>query len=84
MVHSSAGEAGSGLSNISPPLTSSAQRGSLTFRIYRDIGLAAVASELEMPATGLEPELSDAVKRGARYIDLMLKHRAAALAAISR
>jgi hypothetical protein len=42
-------------------------------RIYRDIGLAAVASELALPTEELEPELSEAVKRGARYIYLMPK-----------
>ena len=42
-------------------------------RIYRDVGLAAVARELELSADDLEPELSEAVKRGARYIYLMPK-----------
>ena len=37
-------------------------------RIYRDVGLAAVARELELSADDLEPELSEAVKRGTRYI----------------
>ena len=38
-------------------------------RIYRDVGLAAVARELGLSADDLEPELSEAVKRGTRYID---------------
>jgi hypothetical protein len=42
-------------------------------RIYRDVGLAAVAHELDLSADDLEPELSEAVKRGARYIYLMPK-----------
>jgi hypothetical protein len=42
-------------------------------KIYRDIGLAAVASELALPIEQLGPELSEAVKRGARYIYLMPK-----------
>ena len=42
-------------------------------RIYRDVGLAAVARELELSADDLEPELSEAVKRGASYIYLMPK-----------
>lgn len=42
--------------------------GRLGERIYRDVGLAAVAGELELSADDLESELSEAVKRGARYI----------------
>jgi hypothetical protein len=42
-------------------------------RIYRDVGLAAVARELELSADDLEPELSEAVKRGSRYIYLTPK-----------
>ena len=40
-------------------------------RIYRDVGLAAVARELELSADDLEPELSEAVRRGARFVFLM-------------
>jgi hypothetical protein len=40
-------------------------------RIYRDIGLAAVAGELGLPNENFDPELSEAVKRGARYLYLM-------------
>ena len=47
--------------------------GRLLERIYRDVGLAAVARELELSADDLEPELSEAVRRGARYIYLMPK-----------
>jgi hypothetical protein len=39
--------------------------------IYRDIGLAAVAAGLDMPAETLEAEVGNAIKRGARYIRLM-------------
>jgi hypothetical protein len=49
----------------------SARPSRLMARIYRDIGLAAVASELGLPADGLEPELIEAVKRGSRYLYLM-------------
>jgi hypothetical protein len=42
-------------------------------RIYRDIGLAAVANELALPTDDFEPELSESVKRGARYIYLLPK-----------
>ena len=47
-----------------------APRGRLIERLHRDIGLAAVARGLELSIDDLEPELSDAVKRGARYIYL--------------
>jgi hypothetical protein len=45
----------------------------LMARIYRDIGLAAVANELALSTDDFEPELSEAVKRGARYIYLLPK-----------
>jgi hypothetical protein len=38
--------------------------------IYRSAGLAAVASELELPPDDFEPELRKAVNRGARYLFL--------------
>ena len=60
------------LSN-SEPVRGTVGAGRLLERIYRDVGLAAVAHELELSADDLEPELSEAVKRGARYIYLMPK-----------
>jgi hypothetical protein len=41
----------------------------LLARLYRDIGLAAVAGELNLPRQSLEPELKASVDRGARYLD---------------
>jgi hypothetical protein len=49
----------------------SARPSRLMARIYRDIGLAAVANELALRADDLEPELIEAVKRGSRYLYLM-------------
>ena len=49
----------------------SARPSRLMARIYRDIGLAAVASELALLTDDLEPELIEAVKRGSRYLYLM-------------
>jgi len=49
----------------------SARPSRLMARIYRDIGLAAVAHELAVSADDLEPELIEAVKRGSRYLYLM-------------
>ena len=51
----------------------SARPNRLMARIYRDIGLAAVAGELALPTHDFEPELSESVKRGARYIYLLPK-----------
>lgn len=51
----------------------SARPSRLLARIYRDIGLAAVVSELGLPTDDFEPELSESVKRGARYIYLLPK-----------
>ena len=45
-----------------------AGRSRLLSRLYRDVGLAAVAAELDLPAEAFEPELSQAVERGARYL----------------
>jgi len=50
----------------------SARPSRLMARIYRDIGLAAVASELALLSDDFEPELIEAVKRGSRYLYLTL------------
>ena len=42
----------------------------LLLGIYRSVGLAAVASELELASDEFEPELRKAVNRGARYLFL--------------
>jgi hypothetical protein len=42
-------------------------------RIYRDVGLAAVASELALRSDDFESGLSESIKRGARYMCIMLK-----------
>ena len=77
MLHASVGEGESGLPKGSNAIPAGETRESLIFKIYRDIGLAAIASELKMPAGALDPELGDAVKRGTRYIDFLTKSRAA-------
>ena len=41
----------------------------LLSRLYRDIGLAAVAAEFELPARSLSPELAEAVERGASLLE---------------
>jgi hypothetical protein len=42
-------------------------------RVYRDVGLSAVALELELSTPDLETEVGEAVKRGARYVYLAPK-----------
>ena len=42
--------------------------GSALTRIYRDIGLAAVAEALRVPIDGLEPEMVEALERGEFYL----------------
>jgi hypothetical protein len=45
-----------------------AGRSRLLSRLYRDVGLAAVAAELELPASAFDLEVGEAVERGARYL----------------
>jgi len=42
--------------------------GSALTRIYRDIGLAAVAGALRLPAEGFEPEMAESLERGEVYL----------------
>jgi hypothetical protein len=55
--------------------------GSALTRIYRDIGLAAVAEALRLPTEGLEPEMVESLERGEFY--LLPPERALALAETS-
>ena len=50
-------------------------------RIYREIGLAIVASALEIQINDLDPEVGEAIRYGARYVLIMLKSRPRADAA---
>jgi hypothetical protein len=45
-----------------------AGRGPLLSRLYRDVGMAAVAAELELNPEDFEPEVGEALARGARYL----------------
>jgi hypothetical protein len=58
----------------SPLLEQRAGQSRLLSRIYRDVGMAAVAAELDLELKALEPEIADAVQRGARV--LLAPHRA--------
>jgi hypothetical protein len=42
--------------------------GSALARIYRDIGLAAVAGALRLPTEGLEPEMIESLERGEFFL----------------
>ena len=41
---------------------------SVLTRIYRDIGLAAVAEALRLPTDGFEPEMIELLERGEFYL----------------
>ena len=41
---------------------------SVLTRIYRDIGLAAVAEALRLPTEGFEPEMIESLERGEFYL----------------
>ncbi|WP_158817272.1 hypothetical protein [Methylocapsa sp. S129] len=56
-----------------PILQQRAGQSKLLSRIYRDVGLAAVAAELDLQLNALEPEMADAVQRGACV--LLAPHR---------
>jgi hypothetical protein len=45
-----------------------AGRSRLLSRLYRDVGLAAVAAELNLPASAFDLEVGEAVERGSRYL----------------
>ena len=40
----------------------------LLSRLYRDVGMAAVAAELKLQASALEPEIAQALERGASIL----------------
>jgi hypothetical protein len=54
--------------SIPDAIEARAGRSRLLSRLYREIGLAAVAVELELPAREFEPEIEQAIERGSRYL----------------
>jgi hypothetical protein len=56
------------LTAIPEALEAPAGRSRLLSRLYRDIGLAAVAAELKLAGKGLEPDLEQSIERGSRYL----------------
>jgi len=49
-----------------------AGRSRLLSRLYHEIGLAAVAFELDVEVADLGPESYEAIRRGARYLNFEL------------
>jgi hypothetical protein len=49
-----------------------AGRSRLLSRLYHEIGLAAVAFELDVEPSELPPETFEAIRRGARYLNFEL------------
>jgi hypothetical protein len=52
----------------SPAIEQSAGHSRLLSRLYREIGLAAVAAELKLQASALEPEIAEVIERGASML----------------
>ena len=51
-----------------PDAGSERRPSSVLTRIYRDIGLAAVAEALRLPTDGFEPEMIESLERGEFYL----------------
>ncbi len=56
------------LSAIPDALEVPAGRSRLLSRLYRDVGLAAVAAELNLSSADFEPETAAAIERGSHYL----------------
>ena len=57
---------------LSDVLERPAGRSRLLARLYHEIGLAAVAFELDVEVTDLPAESYEAIRRGARYLNFEL------------
>ena len=51
-----------------PDASDKRRASSVLTRIYRDIGLAAVAEALRLPTDGFEPEMIKSIERGEFYL----------------
>jgi len=60
------------MSAIPEVLEKPAGKSRLLSRLYHEIGLAAVAFELDVDITDLPPESCEAIRRGARYLNFEL------------
>ena len=70
MIHASNFQSNADALSVEDKAELRARASRLLAGVYRSVGLAAVASELELPPDDFEPELRKAVKRGARYLFL--------------
>jgi hypothetical protein len=60
------------MSAIPDVLEKPAGRSRLLSRLYHEIGLAAVAFELDVDIAELPPDSGEAIRRGARYLNFEL------------
>ena len=54
--------------HVIPDASDERSAGSVLARIYRDIGLAAVAEALSVPTEGFEPDMIESLERGEFYL----------------
>ena len=54
--------------HVIPDASDERSAGSVLARIYRDIGLAAVADALSVPTEGFEPDMIESLERGEFYL----------------
>jgi hypothetical protein len=54
--------------HVIPDASDERSAGSVLARIYRDIGLAAIAEALRLPMDGFEPEMIESLERGEFYL----------------
>ena len=54
--------------HVIPDASDERSAGSVLARIYRDIGLAAVAEALRLPTDGFEPDMVQSLERGEFYL----------------
>jgi hypothetical protein len=60
------------MSAIPEVLEKPAGKSRLLSRLYHEIGMAAVAFELDIDIAQLPPQSSEAIRRGARYLNFEL------------
>ena len=54
--------------HVIPDASDERSAGSVLARIYRDIGVAAIAEALRLPTDGFEPEMIGSLERGEFYL----------------
>ena len=64
------------VSEIPEAIEKPAGRSRLLSRLYHEIGLAAVAFELDVEPSDLTPDTFESIRRGARYLNFELLDQA--------